>query len=114
MPPRHPQSMPSRSFGLEHISVRIISVDGIWCQTRDRYGALRRLRRNSMRANGALPRVGEEWLIDRSMGDWAFASIVRSNPPVISPGTTEEVLGQLLDALHDAGFIVNESGLGGA
>ena len=59
------------------------------------------------RAKGALPAVGDQWIIDRSMGSrWSFAAIVNTTPPTITGSRGgNAALGNLLSALEDAGLI---------
>jgi hypothetical protein len=69
------------------------------------------------RGKGALPAVGERWIIDRSLSNrWTFAAVQSARPPTITgERDANGALGALLTALVDAGLVVDATteGTGG-
>lgn len=84
----------------------------------DQFGFRHTLFRNTTRAKGMYPAVGEKWMIDRTIaGTWTFACLLVPNPPTIS-GTrsANSALGNLISALAEGGLIIDETteGTGGS
>lgn len=99
------------SVGLpwEVVKVTEIGDDGL-AEVTNHIGKQRRIKIGFLRAKGALPRVGERWVIDKSMGYWTFAAVIEADPPVITGDRSDgTALANLLTALADMGLIVDET-----
>ena len=96
--------------GFPYKQVRIQSIHANTAATVDQFGMHINVSTLYRRGAGPYPRVGETWIIDRSLGFWTFASLVVGKPPVIT-GSTGGVPGLevLLDALDDAGLVSNKT-----
>jgi hypothetical protein len=58
-----------------------------------------------------VPRVGEQWLLDRAYGPWSFAAIVSDVKPEVSGdrSTADPVTLSLLDAMVSLGLVVDKT-----
>ncbi len=62
------------------------------------------------RGKGALPAVGDVWLIDRSMGDWTFATCVRAALTTVEGNVIEgSAQDALLSAMAALGFVIDDA-----
>lgn len=69
-----------------------------------------RLNVNIRRGGGPLPREGERWLIDRTLGNWTFASLLNPNPPVITGAHSDgTAFKNLLEALVEMGLVIDDT-----
>lgn len=95
-----------RTFNYVLAVVDDVDVDGNRAHVLDSYGRRHVVSLLPRRGGGATPRVGESWILDRSLGELAFHSLLIPNPPVVGN------LGELSQSLDDMGFIVNELEVG--
>lgn len=96
--------------GFITLEVTVESVEGTYALVRDSLGRPKKVRADVRRGNGPLPRVGEVWLVDQTLGPWTFAACLQSVPPrVIGDAGGVVALESLLSALADSGVIVNEA-----
>jgi len=92
------------------LTVHVESIDGVNALVKDTRGRSHTISANVRRGNGPLPRVGEVWLIDRTLGQWTFAAVLTSVPPVISGDTWgSPAVNALLTSLASSGAIVNST-----
>lgn len=61
------------AMGSPWLSVQIDDITGNIASVTDQFGKQRSVRTDYQRAKGIRPRVGEKWVIDRSLGFWTFA-----------------------------------------
>ena len=97
-------------LGADFKRVKIESIHGNVAAVRDRLGTVQNLRCDYRRGGGPFPRVGEEWIIDQTLGTWTFAALVVGDPPEIT-GSNDGIpaLVNLLAALDEAGVIVDKT-----
>ena len=76
----------------------------------DRFGKRRRIPIHVRRGKGPLPRVGEHWIIDNSLGFPTFAAMIEGDLPVLSGMKSPNAAQQsILQYLHDSGLAVDET-----
>ena len=102
------------SVGFTQFRVTIVSIDSQQrAQCQDQYRRLLPLISiYNMAASGALPQVGEDWMLSRDGGSYTFHTRVIPKPPVITgsrSGATTAVLEQVLQALQSLGFIIDDT-----
>lgn len=94
--------------GFPWMSVRVESVDRDIATVVDHLGVQRQISTKYRRGAGVVPRVGERWAIDRSLGFWTFATVLEAKPPTItgSHGNIPALI-NLLAELEKAGLIID-------
>lgn len=99
---------PANGLPWETVVVRGIDLDAGVAQCENHIGKVRNIPLSVQRARGVLPRVGERWAIDRTLGQWTFAGVLNPSPPTLlgdrSDGTA---LANLISLLEDAGLLVD-------
>jgi len=91
--PITPVSPGTTSYGLAWKKVAVLSVDGHIAQVRDQLSQTFWMNRTNLRAKSDPPEVGEEWIVDRSLGnDWTFAMVLNKPIPKVRPSTVYTVL----------------------
>jgi hypothetical protein len=96
--------------GLPYMIVQVDDLGGEMAWVKDQYGKKHRVRLDIRRGKGPFPKVGETWIVDRTLGHWAFAACLVPDLPIIT-GTTDDIpaLKNLIAALEDIGLIVNQT-----
>ena len=88
--------------------VEITDIVGTYVEALDYYGLTHKLPIAARRGKGALPQIGDIWLIDRHAGDWHLGTCIHTAPTAIEgevvEGTAQDAL---LAALNELGFIVD-------
>ncbi len=62
-------------LAFKRVLIEEITLDGM-AVCRDQFGKIMQVTTRVQRAKGLLPKVGERWLVDRSLGMWTFAAIL--------------------------------------
>jgi hypothetical protein len=93
-----------RQIGLDYMAVADDDVTGPMAAVKDQYGKRHEIRVDIRRGKGPLPRPGEIWIVDRTLGVWTFAACVSPSLPRID-GPASGTLSALLSALDEAGLI---------
>lgn len=76
----------------------------------DQFGKRRTLRADYRRGKGPLPVVGEQWVIDKTLGSWTFSSVVIAKPPTITGATGgNAAIISLLGELQTAGLVIDNT-----
>lgn len=77
----------------------------------DRFGKQIALPISVTRGKGVRPAVGDQWVIDRSVGGrWSFAAILNTVPPIVTGSRGANVaLGGLLEVMDDAGLVQDQT-----
>lgn len=89
-----------RALGFPWAVGRIESIRGKRAILFDQHGQRLEIRMDMRR--GQLPRVGEIWMADRSLGVWTFAAIVEPKPPtVVGQVIDDRAERSLIDALAE-------------
>lgn len=100
--------------GLDQKIVQIEEIaDGV-AHCLDRFGRIEAIPVNIQRAKGGLPRVGEQWVVDKAVaGRWSFSAVLNPQPPTVTGSrSANPALAAVLDVLAEAGLIVDETTLG--
>lgn len=63
------------AMGITYFTVKVEEINGDMAITMDKFGQRREVRTDVMRTNRR-PAVGEDWVIDRTLGLWTFAAII--------------------------------------
>ncbi len=98
-------TMTNLSQGFASVKVGINAIENNVAFCNDRRGRQYKVGANYMVGSGALPQVGEEWLIDRTLGYWTFSSRLSANPP-----TATESIPSILQALAQTGLVQTQQG----
>ena len=91
-------------IGFDYMVVKVDDITSNVASVLDDYGKRHDIRTDIRRGNGPYPRVGEIWLVDRTLGAWTFAASLATLPPVIDL-PADGVTAQLLSALDSMGLI---------
>lgn len=97
------------SIGLPYMVVTVDDVTGTVAAVLDQYGKRHDIRVDVRRGKGSIPRPGEVWLVDRTLGYWTFAASMVADPPAVTGTTTDPVVKSLVAALAAAGLITDET-----
>jgi hypothetical protein len=66
----------SHGFAWKAVTVRMVNLRRRLALCEDEFGRHMEIRCDIMRSKGNLPETGEQWIIDRALGDWQFAAIL--------------------------------------
>lgn len=90
-----------------YLIVEVRDVTGHRTEVVDQFDRDHVINTRLRRAGGVKPRVGETWLVDRTIGDrWNYSTRVDpEETPIIRNDLTYQ---KLLEGLHDTGYIVNK------
>ena len=98
------------TFGsLNQVTCRVDDIDGNIASVIDQFGRYLTVRLD-VRRGVVLPRPGETWILDRTLGPWTFAAQVRpATRPQVS-GTTDDIpaLKSLIEALIEIGLPIED------
>lgn len=75
--------------------VQIVDAQGNSATVVDQLGKTMSLRVDVVRVSGKIPKQGERWIIDRSLGDWTFAAFI-GEPTDIKGGGGDDMLTLML------------------
>lgn len=103
--------MPPMSPGTPIVQmVEITDIVGDVVEGLDYFGLTHKLPLNVRRGKGALPQVGDIWLIDRRNGDWTLGTCLQAASAVIEGDVVEgSPQDALLTALDELGFIDDQA-----
>jgi hypothetical protein len=100
------------AIGLPWKLVRVedINTDNGLAAVIDQFGARMTLRFDYRRGKGPIPVVGEQWIIDRTLGNWTFSTVVKEKRPVVTGATDgNPAIISLLGTLSTAGLIIDQT-----
>ena len=90
--------------GFDYMVVKVDDVTNQVAAVHDDYGKRHDIRTDVRRGKGPLPRPGEVWLVDKTLGMWTFAATLAPILPRIDY-PADGALAALLAALNDVGII---------
>jgi hypothetical protein len=90
--------------------VKITEVGESFVEALDYFGLTHTVPTAARRGKGALPLVGDIWLLDRRNGDWHLGTCIHTTPTVIDDDVIEgSAQDALLVALAALGFIDDQA-----
>lgn len=101
-----------RNLGLpwEVVVIRGIDQTTGMAEVENSIGKVRRIPMVIQRSKGALPVVGERWVIDRTIGQWTFTAVLEPTARVVGGDRSDgTALTNLLIALEEMGLISDET-----
>lgn len=100
----------SGSMGFPWKTVKVQEVTEGTALVEDQFGKTFEVSAFIRRGKGLLPRAGEEWIIDRTLGAWTFAAVVQESRPIVT-GSTDGLpaLASLIEALEELGLIEDQT-----
>lgn len=106
------RQVPSNRFS--EITARVVqieAIDGPMAHCVDGMGVRFNIPIAMVRAKGMLPREGEQWVVDQSIGErWTFACILNPQPPTVTGSRGgNSALESLLTVLAEGGLIRDET-----
>jgi hypothetical protein len=105
---------PRQQFLLKQVTVNeLIYERGIAMCTDDRMGTSCEVPLRPIR--GRAPQVGESWVVDRALGNWAFAAAVTLDRPVVEGDRVgvDPLTLSLLEAMTTLGFVIDATTIDG-
>lgn len=111
-PPRRPTHT-----GLDSMIVQIEEIDAKGnAHCIDQFGRQMAIPITITRAKGARPAVGDQWIIDRTVGNrWSFAAVLNTVPPeVTGTRSANPALANLIEVLAALGFVTDATTEGSA
>lgn len=107
---------PSGGVPWRVVKIESIAPDGSHVLARDVNGKALDVQMRVRGTKAPLPRVGERWVVDRSLGDWALmAYLDEQDPPEVTGSRLDsnevevEALANLLALLEEMGLITNHT-----